>query len=110
MEIPIQWLILLFTTSYHGLARWWDNKTSQPPGQRIDIGGYKVHLYSKGQGKPTVIIDHSLGGIDGYFLIDKIAKLTQVCIYDRAGYGWSDSSPKPRSTQEIVQELDNLLN
>jgi len=110
MEIPIQWLILLFTTSYHGLARWWDTKTYQPPGQRIDIGGYKLHLYSKGQGKPTVIIDHSLGGIDGYFLIDKIAKLTQVCIYDRAGYGWSDSSPKSRSTQEIVQELDSLLN
>ncbi|NJO94533.1 MAG: alpha/beta hydrolase, partial [Hydrococcus sp. RM1_1_31] len=64
---------------------------------------------SKGQGQITVIIDHSLGGLDGYFLIDEIAKLTRVCIYDRAGYGWSDSSPKQRCSEEIVQELNTLL-
>jgi pimeloyl-ACP methyl ester carboxylesterase len=69
-------------------------------------------LYTKGEGgegKLTVIIDHSLGGIDGYFLIEEIAKITRVCIYDRAGYGWSDQSPKPRCSQEIVRELDQLL-
>ena len=66
-----------------------------PPGKLIDLGSYKVHLWTKGTGKTTVILDHSLGGIEGYFLIDAIAKrrrsliaqLTQVCIYDRPGYG-----------------------
>ncbi|MEL6787441.1 MAG: hypothetical protein AAFO76_08545, partial [Cyanobacteria bacterium J06607_15] len=46
------------------------------------------HLWVKGKGKPTVVLDHSLGGIEGYFLIEAIAKLTRVCIYDRPGYGW----------------------
>ena len=54
-------------------------------------------------------IDHSLGEIDGYFLTKKIAKITRVCIYDRAGYGWSNQSPKPRCSQQIVQELDTLV-
>lgn len=110
MSLSINLLVLSITTSYHLIATWLETKRHHPPGQLIDIGGYKLHLYSKGQGKPTVIIDHSLGGIDGYFLIEEIAKITQICIYDRAGYGWSDSSPKPRSTQEIVKELDTLLN
>jgi pimeloyl-ACP methyl ester carboxylesterase len=30
-------------------------------------------------------------------------------IYDRAGYGWSDASPHPRTSQNIVDELDQLL-
>ena len=56
-----------------------------------------------------MVLDHSLGGIEGYFLIDAIAQLTRVCIYDRPGYGWSDPSPKPRCSSEIVRELDLLL-
>ena len=66
-------------------------------------------MYCQGIGNPTVIIDHSLGGIEGYFLFEEIAKLTQVCIYDRPGYGWIDPSPKPRCSAEIVRELNLLL-
>lgn len=109
MSISIQVWCLLATTLYHIIATRMENKAYPPPGQRIDIGGYSLHLYSLGKGSPTVVLDHSLGGIDGYFLIDDIAKLTRVCIYDRAGYGWSDPSPKPRSSKQIVQELDTLL-
>jgi pimeloyl-ACP methyl ester carboxylesterase len=109
MPIPIDWIFLLATTIYQLLALWIENRTDKPPGQLIDVGGYKLHLYSQGQRNPTVIIDHSLGGIEGYFLIEEIAKMTRVCIYDRAGYGWSDMSPKPRCSEEIVKELDRLL-
>ena len=73
------------------------------------MGGYKLHLYSRGEGSPTVILDHSLGGIEGYLLIEEIAQITKVCIYDRGGYGWSDCSPNKRSSQQIVKELDAML-
>lgn len=56
-----------------------------------------------------MILEHSLGGIEGYFLVDEIAKITKVCMYDRAGYGWSQSSSKPRTSQQIVKELHVLL-
>ncbi|MGK7893333.1 MAG: alpha/beta fold hydrolase [Xenococcus sp. (in: cyanobacteria)] len=83
--------------------------TQKPPGELIDIGEAKLHLYRKGTGNFTVILDHSLGGIEGYFLIDALAEIAQVCIYDRAGYGWSDRSQKSRCSKNIVKELDLLL-
>ncbi|MGK7938568.1 MAG: alpha/beta fold hydrolase [Crocosphaera sp.] len=95
--------------TYHWLSTFVEKCQQLPPGKLIDLGGYKVHYYQKGSGDITVVFDHSLGGIEGYFLMDEIAKITQVFIYDRPGYGWSDSSPKKRCSQEIVYELDQLL-
>ncbi|MDJ0597305.1 MAG: alpha/beta hydrolase [Crocosphaera sp.] len=102
-------IILSLTTTYHWLTSYWERYQQLPPGKLIDLGGYKIHYYIQGSGSHTVVIDHSLGGIEGYFLSNEIAKNTQVFIYDRPGYGWSDSSPRKRCSQEIVRELDELL-
>jgi pimeloyl-ACP methyl ester carboxylesterase len=37
------------------------------------------------------------------------AQTTRVCSYDRAGLGWSDQGPNPRSAAQIVSELHALL-
>jgi pimeloyl-ACP methyl ester carboxylesterase len=39
----------------------------------------------------------------------EIAPFARVCSYDRAGYGWSDRSPKPRVPSVIAEELHSLL-
>jgi len=104
----IQVLLLVATTLYQAIAVLLEDK-QPPPGQMIDVGGYRLHLCVKGEAKPTVIVETSLGGVEGYFLIDKLALLARVCIYDRAGYGWSDHSPHPRTSHQIVKELDILL-
>jgi pimeloyl-ACP methyl ester carboxylesterase len=39
----------------------------------------------------------------------EVAKFSRVCSYDRAGYGWSDSGPEPRSSLQIAHELKRLL-
>lgn len=106
--IPIRLLLLIITTAYQAIASWTEDLQS-PPGKLIDVGGYKLHMCVMGEGSPTVVLEHSLGGIEGYLLIQEIAKMTRVCIYDRAGYGWSDRSSKPRTSEQIVSELDNLL-
>lgn len=108
MFIPIRSLLLVATTLYQAIACYLEDRKS-PPGKLVDVGGYRLHLYVAGEGSSTVVLDHSLGGLDGYFLIEKLAKLTRVCIYDRAGYGWSDRSPHPRTSEQIVRELDTLL-
>lgn len=101
-------LFLAATTLYQMISIWREAQQS-PPGNRIDMGGYFLHLWVEGKGQPTIVLDHSLGGIEGYLLIQELSKLTRVCIYDRAGYGWSDHSPHPRTSQQIVKELDQLL-
>ena len=107
-SLPIRFLILISTAIYQGIANWLEDK-QLPPGKLINVDKYRLHLYVAGKGSPTIVLDHSLGGLDGYFLIEELAKLARVCIYDRAGYGWSDCSPYPRTSQQIVKELDTLL-
>ena len=82
-----------------------------PPGQRVDIGGYSLHIYCQGKGSPTVVFDSGIGGfsLEWVNIQAALAGYTRVCIYDRAGYGWSDRSPYPRTTYVIVQELHRLL-
>jgi pimeloyl-ACP methyl ester carboxylesterase len=108
MSISVQVLVLVATTLYQAIASWLEDR-SPPPGQLIDVGSYRLHLYTLGEASPTIVLDHSLGGVEGYFLIQELSKLARVCIYDRAGYGWSDHSPYPRNSHQIVKELDTLL-
>jgi pimeloyl-ACP methyl ester carboxylesterase len=39
----------------------------------------------------------------------RLAEWTRVVSYDRAGFGWSDASPVPRTVENMVEELDQLL-
>jgi pimeloyl-ACP methyl ester carboxylesterase len=81
------------------------------PGQLIDVGWYRLHLYCTGSGSPTVILE--AGGGETTLSWDKtqpaVARFTRVCSYDRAGLGWSDSGPQPRTSQQMVNELHTLL-
>ncbi|MGD1807991.1 alpha/beta hydrolase [Dapis sp. BLCC M126] len=108
MSLSIRIILLIVTTVYQAIACYLENQ-KLPPGKLFDVGGYHLHLYTLGKGNPTIIIEHSLGGIEGYFLVEKLAKLGRVCIYDRAGFGWSEHSPHPRTSSQIVEELDTLL-
>ncbi len=101
-------LVLTITTLYQVVACWREDR-SLPPGQRVNIGGYYLHYVTGGTGDVTIVLDHSLGGVEGYLLQDQLANLSRFCIYDRAGFGWSDRSPHSRTSQQIVTELDNLL-
>lgn len=110
MYIYWHYWIFVLTAIFHLIASAREKRAVLPPGKLFDLNGKKIHLYAKGKGSVTVILDHSLDGIEGYFLIDEIAKITQVCIYDRPGYGWSEPSDLPRCSQTIVEELNLLLN
>ncbi|MFM7714024.1 MAG: alpha/beta fold hydrolase, partial [Microcystis sp.] len=108
MSLSIRVIILIATTVYQTLSVWLEEQKA-PPGNLVNLGKYRLHFCLAGEASPTIIIDHSLGGIEGYFLLEELSQLARLCIYDRAGYGWSDSSPYPRTSYQIVQELDQLL-
>ncbi len=86
-------------------------RTYPPTGQLVDIGGYKLHLDCRGSGDPTVILEGGNGetGVHWSLVQPEIAKTNRVCVYDRAGYGWSDPSPKPRTASVMINELHTLL-
>lgn len=107
-------LILLFAAAglaYQSLASARDRRTHPMPGPLVDIGGYKLHIYCDGQGSPAVIFDSGLGNSFASWqkVEPQIAQFTRACSYDRAGLGYSDSSPQPRTSKVIAEELHRLL-
>ncbi len=106
----IEIIALMATTIYHHIASYLDRQDTPPPGQLVTSTDRETrHFQILGTGDITIIVDASLGGVEGYLLIDELAKLTRVCIYDRSGYGWSNTSARPRTSQQIVNELHELL-
>ena len=81
------------------------------PGKLINIGSHRLHINCMGQGSPTIIIDSGIGGfsLEWSKVQSKLSGQYKVCSYDRAGYGWSDPGPTPRTTARISRELRVLL-
>jgi pimeloyl-ACP methyl ester carboxylesterase len=81
------------------------------PGQLINIGSHRLHINCVGEGSPSVIIDSGLGGfsLEWFKIQNNLSKDVRICSYDRAGYGWSDPGPRPRTTARITRELSTLL-
>lgn len=82
-----------------------------PPGQLTNVGEYNMHIYCTGEGSPTVILE---AGLNDFFVSwskvqPEIARVTRVCSYDRAGLGWSEASPYPRTSAVMAEELHTLL-
>ena len=99
---------------YQSIATGIDKRNHPPPGQMVDIGGYRLHLYCVGEnveGNPTIILEHGLGATSAAWarVQPEIAKTIRVCAYDRAGMGWSDPGPEPRDAEHIATELHSLL-
>jgi pimeloyl-ACP methyl ester carboxylesterase len=88
------------------------SQNSHPPiGKLINIGNHRLHIYPTGEGSPSVVFES--GGaswsLDWNLVQSEVAKFTNACSYDRAGFGWSESGPNPRTSEQIVTELHSLL-
>jgi pimeloyl-ACP methyl ester carboxylesterase len=79
----------------------------------VDVGGYRLHIDCQGdpEGSPTVVMDAGQGEpcLTWASVQPEVAGFTRVCTYDRAGLGWSERGPKPRTAANIVAELRALL-
>jgi pimeloyl-ACP methyl ester carboxylesterase len=97
--------------AYQFIATRQQSAANPAPGQLIDIGGYHLHAWCTGEGSPAVILDTGLGGslLDWGSVQREVAKFSRVCSYDRAGMGFSDLGPSPRTSRRIAAELHELL-
>jgi len=88
-----------------------DAKAYPPPGQLIDVGGHRLHLYCTGSGSPTVVLEPGGGASssDLGWITLAVARDTRVCVYDRAGRGWSDPADGPQDGNHIAADLHTLL-
>lgn len=82
-----------------------------PPGRLVDVGGFRLHVNCAGEGSPAVVLDAALGAssLSWSLVQPHLAAMTRVCSYDRAGFGWSEAGPMPRTAGRLAAELRTLL-
>ena len=86
-------------------------KPPAPPGQLVSLDTHRLHLHRYRTGSPPVVFDAALGGssLSWTYVQPAVAAFTTACTYDRAGFGWSDAGPLPRTAGRIADELHTLL-
>ncbi|MBU6364722.1 MAG: alpha/beta hydrolase [Gemmatimonadetes bacterium] len=96
-----------------GMAQRGAMAAAPPPGKRVDVGGFALHLLAEGdaRGGATVVWipgAHEQGNAM-YHLHRAMRGETRSILFDRAGTGWSDPGPFPRRTRVEAEELAALL-
>ncbi len=104
-------LMLLAGFLFEQLGRRADRQRYSQIGRSVSIGGRTLNIFCLGEGSPAVVFD-AAGHTAGYSWIEiqaQVAQFTRACWYDRAGYGWSDPGPSPRTFRTVARDLHALL-
>lgn len=82
-----------------------------PPGKMVDLGTHRLHVLGKGSGTPTILLEAGLMStvLSWTVLLERLSGSYRAASYDRAGLGWSDLGPMPRTADRIVDELHLML-
>ena len=104
-------VVVLLGALYQALGTRRDARRFPPPGQLLNVGGRKQHIWIEGTGPATVILEAGLMStvLSWSGLREQLVKSYRVVAYDRAGLGWSDLGPMPRSADRLAAELRELL-
>src|SRR5215211_1564406 len=99
--------------SCHRTACGIQQRNSTEPGddQLIDVGGHRLHLSCTGAGMPTVVLEPGAGEMSSNLgcIAPAVARDTRVCVYDRAGRGWSEPASTAQDGAQIATDLHRLL-
>lgn len=82
------------------------------PGELVAVGtGRKLNMRCSGHGAPAVVLESgNMADSMAWFKVQpEIAQFARVCAYDRAGTGFSDGGPLPRSLDANADDLAALI-
>ena len=88
-----------------------DARAYPMPGRLIEVGGHRLHLNCTGSGSPTVVLEPGAGEMSSVlgWIAPAVARDTRVCVYDRAGRGWSEPAATPQDARQVATDLHTLL-
>ena len=95
---------------YEQIGHRQDRRRLPQIGRSVDIGGRTLNIFCSGRGGPAVIFESASGiGLEWQPAQTEVAGFTEACWYDRAGMGWSDPGPFPRTSEAIARDLHEML-
>ncbi len=83
------------------------------PGKLVSVDGKKIHVYSAGEGDTTYVM-LSGGGIgvpvlEYQPLWSRLAEHGRIAVVEYPGYGWSEDTDAPRTTEQMVADIRAAL-
>jgi pimeloyl-ACP methyl ester carboxylesterase len=104
-------LLIVIGVAYQTIGTEQDKGKYAPRGQLYSVNGHQMHMVCIGDGSPAVILQ--AGGLADstwwYWIQNQLASHTQVCAFDRPGFGWSEPVDGSRDGPTIDAELHALL-
>jgi hypothetical protein len=104
-----------YTPDMRRVATWHASTPVDHPGTMVDVGGHSLYLQCVGSGSPTIVWEAGAQGSGwlntAQYLMGKLAETGRVCVYDRAGLGWSDPGPYEEMSHwsQVVKDLHAAL-
>ena len=82
-----------------------------PGGGTYLVDGHRLYLNCVGASAPTVLLFNGLGErTPSWAWVQRsLASTTRVCVFDRAGQGWSGAAPGRQDGHELATDLHGLL-
>jgi pimeloyl-ACP methyl ester carboxylesterase len=112
-------LVMLVATagaSWQAVAERRDRERVAPPGQLVDVGGYRLHVDVRGpadasESRPAVVLDAASLSVAAQWgwVQQQLAEDVRVVAYDRPGQGWSDPPPRRLGAEEVADDLRDAL-
>jgi pimeloyl-ACP methyl ester carboxylesterase len=119
LRIVLLWLaaltgLLVIGWTMTGLAMAASGLGQAPRGVMVDVNGRAMRIVCEGTrtpGQPLVLFESGAysGSADWGWVQPQVSAFARTCSYDRAGIGWSDQAPGPRSVTAISSQLRDLL-
>jgi pimeloyl-ACP methyl ester carboxylesterase len=97
---------------YQQVAEAADRRRFPAPGRLADVGnGRRMHVLVAGAGDPPVVIVPALGSnvLEWVRVLRAASAEATVCVYDRAGLGWSDPPRGPTTVDAMADDLHAVL-
>lgn len=98
---------------YQRLGERRDARRFPPAGELVDIGGRRLHIIRSGTASPAVVVLPALStpAVEWVRVQRALSQQTDatIILVDRAGLGWSDPGPWPRSLSAMADEVEALF-
>ncbi len=109
--IAVPLVVLLAGALFQAIGSAIDRRRYPPPGRLVPVKGGRLHAYSQGEGESTIILESGIAAssLNWRALQSELARFTRVISYDRAGFGWSQAARTPRTIDNLVSELEEMI-
>jgi pimeloyl-ACP methyl ester carboxylesterase len=96
---------------YQAVGEATDPTVMPSTGRLIDVDGHRLYLNCVGSGSPTVVLEPGAGATSSHmgWIAPALARSIRVCVYDRAGRGWSEPADTPQDGARIATDLHTLV-